>query len=150
MCLGRGKTTIDGRIGTRFPSRETGGGWTNSGGGERELQEVQAGRIEQQGAIMSSNLRKKCDWRLGFYGTRKTLPEYGSFTLLPEAYPVTSTYLVGSYGLKTYPGLSGTTLAVGNSCSFEEDAAGGVAVGLDGSVAATGFSFFGGVGLALE
>ena len=44
----------------------------------------------------------------------KIFPEYGSFTLLPEGYPVTSTYLVGSEGLNTYPGLFGTGLATGN------------------------------------
>ena len=44
----------------------------------------------------------------------KIFPEYGSFTLLPEGYPVTSTYLVGSEGLNTYPGLFGTGFATGN------------------------------------
>jgi hypothetical protein len=48
------------------------------------------------------------------HGTRKMFPEYGSFTLLPDGYPVTSTYFVGSAGLKTYPGRFGTGCAVGN------------------------------------
>ena len=49
------------------------------------------------------------------YGTVKIFPEYGSLALLPEGYPLTSTYLDGSEGLKTNPGLFGTGLAVGNS-----------------------------------
>jgi hypothetical protein len=35
----------------------------------------------------------------GTLGTRNILPEYGSFTLLPGGYPLTSTYLPGSAGL---------------------------------------------------
>jgi hypothetical protein len=41
--------------------------------------------------------------------------EYGSFTLLPGLYPLTSTYFVGWEGLNTYPGLSGTGFAVGKT-----------------------------------
>ena len=33
------------------------------------------------------------------YGTMKIFCTYGSFTLLPGVYPVTSTYLLESYGL---------------------------------------------------
>ena len=48
------------------------------------------------------------------YGTRKIFFEYGSFTLSPDLYPVTSTYPpFGSNGLNTYPGFPGTGLAVG-------------------------------------
>jgi hypothetical protein len=45
----------------------------------------------------------------------KTLSVHGSFALLPDGYPLTSMYLpFVSKGLTTYPGLSGTALAVGN------------------------------------
>src|SRR5882724_492155 len=49
------------------------------------------------------------------YGTRKILSVQGSFTLVPEGKPLTSTYLPSlSNGLKTYPGLPGTNFPVGN------------------------------------
>src|SRR6059058_3763492 len=49
------------------------------------------------------------------YGTTKILSVHGSFTLVPDAYPLTSTYLpLLSNGLNTYPGFSGTAFAVGN------------------------------------
>ena len=52
----------------------------------------------------------------------KILSVQGSFTLVPDAYPLISTYLpLESNGLTTYPGLPGTALAVGNS-ACEEDA----------------------------
>src|SRR6266487_5565685 len=50
------------------------------------------------------------------YGTRKILSVQGSFTLVPEGKPLTSTYLLSlSNGLKTYPGLPGTNFPVGNA-----------------------------------
>jgi len=43
----------------------------------------------------------------------KILSVQGSFTLVPDAYPLISTYLpLESNGLTTYPGLPGTALAV--------------------------------------
>src|SRR6266516_3180781 len=50
---------------------------------------------------------------LRLYGTRKILSVRGSFTLVPGANPLTSTYLSLAKGLNTYPGLSGTAFAVG-------------------------------------
>src|SRR5882757_1949343 len=50
------------------------------------------------------------------YGTRKILSVQGSFTLVPDGKPLTSTYLPSlSKGLKTYPGLPGTNFPVGNA-----------------------------------
>ena len=50
------------------------------------------------------------------YGTRKILSVQGSFTLVPGAKPLTSTYLPSlSNGLTTYPGLPGTAFPVGNA-----------------------------------
>src|SRR5690349_12345793 len=50
------------------------------------------------------------------YGTRNILSVQGSFTLVPEGKPLTSTYLPSlSNGLKTYPGLPGTNFPVGNA-----------------------------------
>src|SRR5947208_4907685 len=57
---------------------------------------------------------------LRLYGTRKILSVHGSFTLVPGAKPLTSTYLSLAKGLNTYPGLSGTAFAVGKfSCGAE-------------------------------
>jgi hypothetical protein len=45
----------------------------------------------------------------------KILSVQGSFTLVPGAKPLTSTYLsLASNGLKTYPGFPGTGFPVGN------------------------------------
>lgn len=45
----------------------------------------------------------------------KILSVQGSFTLVPGAKPLTSTYLsLASKGLKTYPGFPGTGFPVGN------------------------------------
>ena len=55
------------------------------------------------------------------YGTRKILSVQGSFTLVPEGKPLTSTYLPSlSNGLKTYPGLPGTNFPVGNAVDGAE------------------------------
>src|SRR5437762_4544703 len=55
------------------------------------------------------------------YGTRKILSVQGSFTLVPDAKPLTSTYLPSlSNGLKTYPGLPGTNFPVGNAVDEAE------------------------------
>src|SRR5258708_35778771 len=55
------------------------------------------------------------------YGTRKILSVQGSFTLVPGAKPLTSTYLPSlSNGLKTYPGLPGTNFPVGNAVDGTE------------------------------
>jgi len=60
------------------------------------------------------------------YGTTKILSVQGSLTLVPGVYPLTSTYLpLESNGLNTYPGLSGTALAVGNAVEVEEEACAG-------------------------
>jgi hypothetical protein len=50
----------------------------------------------------------------------KILFVHGSFALLPDVKPLTSTYLLESNGLITYPGLPGTNLAVGKSACPEE------------------------------
>jgi len=56
------------------------------------------------------------------YGTRKILSVQGSFTLVPEGKPLTSTYLPSlSNGLKTYPGLPGTNFPVGNAVDGAEE-----------------------------
>jgi hypothetical protein len=58
------------------------------------------------------------------YGTTKILSVQGSFTLVPGAKPLTSTYLPSlSNGLKTYPGLPGTNFPVGNAADGAEERA---------------------------
>src|SRR5215469_8673952 len=55
------------------------------------------------------------------HGTRKILSVQGSFTLVPDGKPLTSTYLPSlSNGLKTYPGLPGTNFPVGNAVDGAE------------------------------
>src|SRR4029077_20001757 len=55
------------------------------------------------------------------YGTTKILSVHGSFTFVPGAKPLTSTYLPSlSNGLKTYPGLPGTNFPVGNAADGAE------------------------------
>src|SRR4029453_16941878 len=55
------------------------------------------------------------------YGTRKILSVQGSFTLVPDGKPLTSTYLPSlSNGLKTCPGLPGTNFPVGKAVDGAE------------------------------